>query len=52
VIHTPALAIKQGMTVADLGSMVFGHPVISESVMEACHNLHKMSVHLPGQLKK
>jgi dihydrolipoamide dehydrogenase len=49
VIHTPALAIKQGLTVAELGSLVFGHPVISESVMEACHNLHKMSVHLPGQ---
>jgi len=49
VIHTPALALKQGLTVTELGSMIFGHPVISESVMEACHNLHKMSVHLPGQ---
>jgi len=49
VIHTPALAIKQGLTVTELGDMIFGHPVISESVMEACHNLHKMSVHLPGQ---
>lgn len=49
VIHTPALAIKQGLTVTELGSMIFGHPVISEAVMEACHNLHKMSVHLPGQ---
>jgi dihydrolipoamide dehydrogenase len=51
VIHIPALAIKQGLTVTELGSMVFGHPVISEAVMEACHNLHKMSVHLPGQRK-
>jgi dihydrolipoamide dehydrogenase len=49
VIHTPALAIKQRLTVIELGSLVFGHPVISEAVMEACHNLHKMSVHLPGQ---
>jgi len=49
VIHTPTLAIKQGLTVSELGAMVFGHPVISEAVMEACHNLHKMSVHLPGQ---
>ncbi|MEE9443979.1 MAG: dihydrolipoyl dehydrogenase [candidate division Zixibacteria bacterium] len=49
VIHTAMLAIKQKLTVSDLGSMIFAHPVISESVMEACHNLHKMSVHLPGQ---
>ncbi len=49
VIHTPALAIKEKLTVKELGSLTFGHPVISESVMEACHNLHKMSVHLPGQ---
>jgi len=49
VIHTAALAIKANMTVADLGSLTFAHPVISEALMEACHNLHKMSVHLPGQ---
>ncbi|MCP4566091.1 MAG: dihydrolipoyl dehydrogenase [FCB group bacterium] len=49
VIHTAALAIKTGLTVEKLGSLTFAHPVISESVMEACHNLHKMSVHLPGQ---
>ncbi|NMC42582.1 MAG: dihydrolipoyl dehydrogenase [candidate division Zixibacteria bacterium] len=48
-IHTAALAIRQGLTVTELGSLVFAHPVISESIMEACHNLHKMSVHLPGQ---
>lgn len=49
VIHAPALAIKLGLTVTELGSLTFGHPVISEAVMEACHSLHKMSVHLPGQ---
>lgn len=48
-IHTAALAIQRGLTVTELGSLVFAHPVISESIMEACHNLHKMSVHLPGQ---
>ena len=49
VIHTAALAIKQGLTVTQLGELTFAHPVISESLMEACHNFHKMSVHLPGQ---
>jgi dihydrolipoamide dehydrogenase len=48
-IHAAALAINQGMTVSQLGSLTFAHPVISESIMEACHNLHDMSVHLPGQ---
>jgi dihydrolipoamide dehydrogenase len=51
VIHTAALAIRQGMTVTELGSMIFAHPVISEAMMEACHNLHQSSVHLPGQKK-
>jgi dihydrolipoamide dehydrogenase len=46
IIHTAALAINRGLTVSQLGSLVFGHPVISESIMEAAHDLHKMSVHL------
>lgn len=46
IIHTAALAINRGMTVTQLGSLVFGHPVISESIMEAAHDLHRMSVHL------
>jgi dihydrolipoamide dehydrogenase len=49
VIHTPALAVNRGLTVSELGSLTFAHPVFSEAVKEACHNLHKMSVHLPGQ---
>lgn len=49
VIHTAALAIKNNLTVSQLGSLTFAHPVISEALMEACHNVHKMSVHLPGQ---
>jgi dihydrolipoamide dehydrogenase len=46
IIHTAALAINRGMTVKQLGSLIFGHPVISESIMEAAHDLHKESVHL------
>ncbi len=48
-IHIAALAINLGLTVTELGSLTFAHPVISEAIMEACHSLHKMSVHLPGQ---
>ena len=46
IIHTAALAINRGLTVTELGSLIFGHPVISESIMEAAHDLHGMSVHL------
>lgn len=46
IIHTAALAVNQGLTVTQLGSLIFGHPVISESIMEAAHDLHGMSVHL------
>lgn len=46
IIHTAALAINRGLTVKELGSLVFGHPVISEAIMEAAHDLHRMSVHL------
>ena len=46
IIHTAALAINQGLTVTQLGKLTFGHPVISESIMEAAHDLHGMSAHL------
>jgi len=49
IIHT--VAIHQGLTVRQLGSLIFGHPVISESIMEAAHDLHGMSVHLAKKRK-
>jgi dihydrolipoamide dehydrogenase len=46
IIHVAALAINQGLTVKQLGSLIFGHPVISEAIMEASHDLHNQCVHL------
>jgi dihydrolipoamide dehydrogenase len=46
IIHVAALAINRSLTVTQLGSQIFGHPVISEAVMEAAHDVHGMSVHL------
>ena len=46
IIHVAALAINRSLTVTQLGSLTFGHPVISEAVMEAAHDLHGSSVHL------
>ncbi len=47
VIHSAVVAINQGLTAKQLGAIIFGHPVISESVMEAAHDVHKMCVHQP-----
>lgn len=51
IIHSAAVAINQGLTVTQLGSVIFGHPVISEAIMEAAHDLHHMSVHLAKKKK-
>ena len=47
VIHSAVVAVNQGLTATQLGSIIFGHPVIAESVMEAAHDVHNMSVHQP-----
>ncbi len=47
IIHSAVVAVNQGLTAKQLGSIIFGHPVIAESVMEAAHDVHKMSVHQP-----
>jgi len=46
IIHVAALAIRRELTVSQLGDQIFAHPVVSESIMEAAHDLHGMSVHL------
>jgi dihydrolipoamide dehydrogenase len=47
LIHEVALAIRQGMTAEALGNMIHAHPVLSEAIMEAVHDVHGMSVHVP-----
>lgn len=51
VVHTAGLAIRNGMTAGEFGRAIFGHPVISEALMEAAHDLHGMSVHLAKKRK-
>ncbi len=46
IIHTAALAINRKLTVKQVGDLIFGHPVISESIMEAAHDAHGTAVHL------
>lgn len=51
IIHTAALAINRGLTARELGSLIFGHPVLSEAIMEAVHDVHGLSVHLAKKKK-
>ncbi len=46
IIHVAALAINRGLTAKELGSLIFGHPVLSEAIMEAAHDVHGGCVHL------
>lgn len=46
IIHVAALAVNKGMTAGQLGSLIFGHPVMSEAIMEAAHDIHGECVHL------
>jgi dihydrolipoamide dehydrogenase len=47
LVHEVALAIRQGMTATALGDMIHAHPVLAEAIMEAVHDVHGMSVHVP-----
>lgn len=52
VVHEAAVAIHQGMTAAQLGDLIHAHPVQAEAVMEAVHDVHDLSVHIPKKLRK
>ncbi|MBN1628411.1 MAG: dihydrolipoyl dehydrogenase [Thermoleophilia bacterium] len=46
VIHEIAVAVQNGLTVAQLGETIHAHPTIAEAVMEAAHDVHGESVHI------
>ncbi len=52
IIHELGLAIRQKMTASDLGNMIHAHPVLSEAIMEAVHDVHGLSVHVPKKASK
>lgn len=41
------LAMNVEASIEDLGEVVKGHPTLSEAVMEAAMDWHKMAIHLP-----
>jgi dihydrolipoamide dehydrogenase len=38
-------AVQLGLTVEQVGDVIFPHPCMCEAMMEALHDVHKMSVH-------
>ncbi|MCE5254536.1 MAG: dihydrolipoyl dehydrogenase [Actinomycetia bacterium] len=49
IIHEIAIAVQNGLTVAQLGNTIHAHPTIAEAVMEAAHDVHGESVHVVKQ---
>jgi len=47
MIHEGALAVQQGVTAKELGSLIHAHPTLSEAVMEAAEDVHGMAIHTP-----
>jgi dihydrolipoamide dehydrogenase len=52
LIHEAALAIRHGLTAQALGDMIHAHPVLSEAIMEAVHDVHGLSVHVAKKAGK
>jgi dihydrolipoamide dehydrogenase len=47
LIHEGALAIKMGATAKQLGGMIHAHPTLSEAILEAAEDVHKLAIHVP-----
>ena len=48
LIHEIAVAIKNDLTVRQIGDTIHAHPTIGEALMEAAHDVHGESVHVAG----
>ena len=46
LVHEGALAIRMGATAKQLGAMIHAHPTLSEALMEAAEDVHKMGIHV------
>jgi len=47
LVHEAALAMKRGVTAKQIAETIHAHPTLAEGVMEACEDVHGMSVHMP-----
>jgi len=51
IVQEGAVVLQMGGKVSDLGRTIHSHPTLSESVMEAAHAVHGVSIHLPKEKK-
>jgi dihydrolipoamide dehydrogenase len=47
LVHEGAVAMKLGAKAKDIAATIHAHPTLSEAIMEASEDLHKMAIHLP-----
>jgi len=52
LIHEGAVAIQARMKSEELARIVFAHPTLSETVMEAAHGLHGQPIHMVVQKRR
>jgi dihydrolipoamide dehydrogenase len=50
LIHECALAVRLGLTAEEFGNAFHAHPVMSEAILEAVHDVHGLSIHNPKKL--
>jgi dihydrolipoamide dehydrogenase len=46
MIHEMTLALKYGIKISELGSLVHVHPTLSESIMESALNVQNKAIHI------
>ncbi len=46
LIHECALAVRRKLTTKELGEAFHAHPVMSEAILEAAHDVHGLAVHV------
>jgi dihydrolipoamide dehydrogenase len=49
LIHEAVLAMKKGLTAADIAETIHVHPTLAEGIMEAAEDLHGKAIHVPGK---
>jgi dihydrolipoamide dehydrogenase len=52
LIHEGAIALRAKLKGEDLARIVFGHPTLSEVVMEAAHGISGQAIHLVAQRRR
>ncbi len=52
LIHEGAIALKARMKGEELAQIVFAHPTLSETVMEAAHGISGQAIHIAAQRRR